>query len=263
MPSNSIAIISPVTGETVPASDPLAVTIDYGFYYRTNAWVGALCSAPLGGTTSPHISGVTGPIGIGTPSSVEAGLGTHTANFTGVTIEARILSTNSWGSYYNSALMTDLNIALTPPFRLDRPSSPPTPFFYRLAPEGRFNVQDKSDAWEADGLGRYDPAVNAPQLFIPYKTTEDLVLTGTIADPANYTGSISAVVNGRVGDTGLALVYTVPAGNIVINRMTGNWTVTIPAAILAGTPSPRQAVLSLFTAAANYVATISTALKKT
>lgn len=256
---NSISIISPVSGETVPASAVMTVSIDYEYVYYGTAYIGAACTA-----ASLH-AGIKGPISSGTGTGVEVGLGTHSGIYTGVEVYARI-QTGGWGSgFYAQTSVNNITISDTPPVLIDPPESfqeEKLPY-YRIEAAGAIAF-DQDNRWEVENYGKkYDKVADAPKRDRIYDPNKNLPITGKIAQAAHYTGgSLLAVVSGKLGKTGLIQIHVIPKTNFTIDVTNGNWAAEIPTGILQKKNEPRVIVVTLFDKDGEAVATTSAPLKK-
>lgn len=259
---NSINIVSPVSGETVLASSILDVAIDYEYMY-SGAYVGAECSS-----ATAH-NNTTGPVSGASSASVE--LGTHASAATGVTIEARLLPTNVWGGFYVNHSVNNITISTDPPVVIDPPASfahSTVPYYYmdEVAAEdfrNRETVGPVNKLWRINFGRDYDTKLDALKKNHHYDPTDPNghKLTGKIK--AGFRdGSLTAVVSGKLGKTGLIHVYTVPKSDITINPGTGEWEIKIPIKVLNKSHAPRQIIVTLFDKNDEAVAMASAALKK-
>lgn len=256
MPSNSISIVSPVSGETVPAGTVLNVSADYDYVYFSTRYVGGLCS-----TGSGH-SAYAGPISGSTSDSIEVGLGAHTGSFTGVELTVRIQDTSAWGSpFVAQGTVNNITIDSSPPLLLKQVNPLPVFPYYKVGKK-TLSQKDRDQLWPIETGREFNAKTDRVILDREYDPSADLTLSGTITDSSLFTGSIVGVVNGRLGKTGLVGVYTLAPGDVTINTSTGDWSVTIPKKVLKKKNAPRQLILTLLDKTDEFVATISAPLKK-
>lgn len=257
---NSITIVSPVSGETIPASAVMNVSVDYEYVYNTPRYIGSNCS-----TGGGH-SGSAGPIGTG-DDSAEVGLGTHLTAYTGVELTARIQDTTSWNSpYVAQASVNNITISADPPIKFDLINPLDTKPYFRLGTktaadpgvQARWQVEYGQPIDSKNGAG-----ADEVKLDREYDEKTPPKLTGTVKKEEPYlNGTIIGAVYGRQGKTGLVLVYTLKAGDVRLDAMNGTWEVILPEAALKASKSPRQVILTFFDKGGDFVATISAPLRK-
>jgi hypothetical protein len=256
MPSNSITIVSPVSGETLLAGAVMSVSADYEYVYLTSRYVGGQC------TTGTGHSSHAGPISGGTSDSIEVGLGTHSGTYTGVELTVRIQDTTAWNSpYVAQGSVNNITITDTPPVRIDRSNGLERLPYFRVGSEALTDADQKAQ-WPIDTGREFDPKADLARLDQEYDPAVDLKLTGTIGNASLFDGSIVGVVNGKLGKTGLVGVYTLKPADVTIDPATGKWEVTIPKKVLKKAKAPRQLILTLLDKNEEFVATVSAPLKK-
>lgn len=217
MPTSRVAVIDPVSCATKPRN--MAVTVQYDHPQPVPAFLYVYCKHdPTAATVfmknipansnGPLFETITLP---------------HTTNFTGVEIEARLLTTNDWnGPYFASGCVDDVTIS----------GSFSTSLL--TLPEVYYKPFTHTGFWvPADKRHAKNPYLRE------YDATVDLVLDGVVDVKAYTKPTVYLCVYGGKKYP-MKLVFAAA----VVPSDEGKWSVTVPKTVLGDQP-PRQAIASL------------------
>jgi len=244
MPSSRVNIVSPVSGGSTPLD--VVINIDYEYNEATAGYLLVKCFHPLPGPEIKMVQSV---------AANSSGSGSitipHTTGFTGVEIEARLTDTNAWSSYYVNNSVDEITFVSNPPVVIHRQIGP--------GPREKFgwSFVITPDAYGKKAFAK-KTAASMPKPEHEYDPNADKDISGSVAN-AYKNGTLQAVVYGR---TKFSLSIAQVLKTFSPDPSTGEWTLTIPKAVLKGGCVPRRLVVTLFDNAGEYVGTASTALKK-
>jgi hypothetical protein len=242
MPSRSLSIVAPVSGEVVSALTDLVVSVDVNNAGPSDTYVVVNCSHSSG----LHV-GYNGLVPANSTKSIEVSIpGAHIGSFTGVLVEARLQDFSTWNTaYYAASAVDEITISGgAVPIGVDPPVGG--------GPFARYRIEDGMV------MNKENTGLQYAHKYVA-AAAGGFKLTGTVAD-AFKDGSVRAAVYGLLGKHGLVLTHVEP--NVPINMAAKTWEYTVPKAVLELVAQPRLVVFSLRDKAGEYRGSASASLKK-
>lgn len=246
---NSVTIVSPASGETIYLTPTAELLIATDFETAQGGTIArANCSAPPPGGHDGD------PFPVSGDGEAEVKIGPHgtTYTYTGVTLTARLQSTNG-ATTYAQASVHDITLVVTDqpivtPITVTDPPPPPgptppgPPYFFVTRSGLTKDSEDNFIVEPGKPPVKYDPAKHAPKRNREVNPNADLKVAGKVSVLKD--SYVSVTLSRKRKKTGLVACYTNP--QIPVNLVTGEWSVTIPKDEVGKFKKLRQAIITLF-----------------